>query len=562
MGKIITTIQNRFHEGMTNDRRNSYESSQNGVLIARPRASIIQNFDVLTASSKMIPHYDDQVDNTGNTEQLCMYLTYGATAKQYGLGVVSGTSRVKIFERASLPQGAWGASTSGQDSTNARDEKVFIAYNDGTSDLIFGLTGLRYIWQYNITTPAFSGTLFDLTSYTNSAQGLVHSKDDILYLFIDNKVYKKNASAAFVLALTLPVNSIITSAWESGNYIAIATRSKGLGGKSYIYYWNRDSSFATLSEKVDGEYNDIRWGESIAGYEIVCSVTTNTSITARPKVIFSYVLGSGLKTIDEFNATNTTVLFGRNIQKINGRIYFMMNVEISGTVYMGLWSIGQNKQGQFAYCMEHQLNNGGTTFTASDSPKGFEILGDYVSIAYDIAGTFVARMINKDVFSNNSDFESLIFNDGDSDLTKKLKGATVMFEPLSTAGITGTPRVILSYKADGEASFTQIFSFTSIAAGSFVVGNRYVILSVGTTDFTLIGASANTIGVTFIATGVGTGNGTAVFNSRVSHGAVNIESSGDPLPEYKEIEFRIQSRGNAVITGLKWKSEIIDRVLY
>ena len=70
---------------------------------------------------------------------------------------------------------------------------------------------------------------------------------------------------------------------------------------------------------MDGEYNDIRWGESIAGYEIVCSVTTNTSITARPKVIFSYVLGSGLKTIDEFNATNTTVLFGRNIQKINAR---------------------------------------------------------------------------------------------------------------------------------------------------------------------------------------------------------------------------------------------------
>lgn len=50
----------------------------------------------------------------------------------------------------------------------------------------------------------------------------------------------------------------------------------------------------------------------------------------------------------------------------------------------------------------------------------------------------------------------------------------------------------------------------AVTAGSFVVGIRYVIRSVGTTDFTLIGASANTIGVSFAATGVGVGTGTAV----------------------------------------------------
>ena len=46
-------------------------------------------------------------------------------------------------------------------------------------------------------------------------------------------------------------------------------------------------------------------------------------------------------------------------------------------------------------------------------------------------------------------------------------------------------------------------------AGAFVVGSAYTILTVGTTDFTLIGASANTVGVVFEATGVGTGTGTA-----------------------------------------------------
>ncbi|MDE2618897.1 MAG: hypothetical protein KGL54_01920, partial [Sphingomonadales bacterium] len=46
-------------------------------------------------------------------------------------------------------------------------------------------------------------------------------------------------------------------------------------------------------------------------------------------------------------------------------------------------------------------------------------------------------------------------------------------------------------------------------AGAFSVGTSYTITSIGTTDFTLIGASANTVGVVFNATGAGTGTGTA-----------------------------------------------------
>lgn len=54
---------------------------------------------------------------------------------------------------------------------------------------------------------------------------------------------------------------------------------------------------------------------------------------------------------------------------------------------------------------------------------------------------------------------------------------------------------------------------TSVTAGAFIVGLRYVIFSVGTTNFTLIGAASNTIGVSFVATGVGVGTGTAVLES-------------------------------------------------
>lgn len=48
-----------------------------------------------------------------------------------------------------------------------------------------------------------------------------------------------------------------------------------------------------------------------------------------------------------------------------------------------------------------------------------------------------------------------------------------------------------------------------VTAGAFVVGQVYTITTIGTTNFTLIGAASNTIGVVFTATGVGTGTGTA-----------------------------------------------------
>jgi hypothetical protein len=49
----------------------------------------------------------------------------------------------------------------------------------------------------------------------------------------------------------------------------------------------------------------------------------------------------------------------------------------------------------------------------------------------------------------------------------------------------------------------------TVTAGAFLIGSTYTIATVGTTNFTLIGAASNTVGVSFVATGVGTGTGTA-----------------------------------------------------
>jgi hypothetical protein len=56
---------------------------------------------------------------------------------------------------------------------------------------------------------------------------------------------------------------------------------------------------------------------------------------------------------------------------------------------------------------------------------------------------------------------------------------------------------------------------TTVSAGSFVTGTTYTILTVGSTNFVAIGASANTVGVTFVATGAGSGSGTATYKSNL-----------------------------------------------
>lgn len=63
--------------------------------------------------------------------------------------------------------------------------------------------------------------------------------------------------------------------------------------------------------------------------------------------------------------------------------------------------------------------------------------------------------------------------------------------------------------AIGAGALRNYTSTLNLATEIFA-GGTYTIASVGTTDFTLVGASSNTVGVTFVATGTGTGTGTVV----------------------------------------------------
>lgn len=89
----------------------------------------------------------------------------------------------------------------------------------------------------------------------------------------------------------------------------------------------------------------------------------------------------------------------------------------------------------------------------------------------------------------------------------------------------------------------------SVAAGSFVVGTTYTILSVGTTNFTLIGAASNAVGVTFTATGVGVGTGTAQGYKAVNNSANYTAYSINGAASFPKVAARTDCSGAVGATG-------------
>jgi len=118
-------------------------------------------------------------------------------------------------------------------------------------------------------------------------------------------------------------------------------------------------------------------------------------------------------------------------------------------------------------------------------------------------------------------------------LTQNVTG-TLSVANGGTGATTNTPNSILvgnatsaisSIKPGTNNNVLTSTAGSTVNSGSFVAGTEYTILTVGTTDFTLIGASSNTVGVVFTATGVGSGNGTATTNTWTSAANNKLTSS-------------------------------------
>jgi len=106
----------------------------------------------------------------------------------------------------------------------------------------------------------------------------------------------------------------------------------------------------------------------------------------------------------------------------------------------------------------------------------------------------------------------------------------------STSGSPGTLTLstVSNLQIGDDITFTSAGTFAgvvspaTVAAGSFTTGQSYTIITIGTTDFTQIGAVANVVGFRFTATGSGAGTGTAqtlYYITGISGNNINIAVS-------------------------------------
>jgi hypothetical protein len=116
-----------------------------------------------------------------------------------------------------------------------------------------------------------------------------------------------------------------------------------------------------------------------------------------------------------------------------------------------------------------------------------------------------------DIFSI---FDGIFFKNGINRGTVDTTGGVYRFN--SNLGVTPKLQLgngVAAYNFSETFGLQQIpITGTVVTAGGFHTGTTYVIASIGTTNFTLIGAASNTVGITFIATGLGSGTGTATVN--------------------------------------------------
>ena len=515
MGKIIEIAINDFSGGMTDEK----------YLGDFRYARFIGGFDAQTYKNKLIPQRDTESGDNAPTTSLKTNFAIafdGSSFLLYALGVQSGANNAEVLTKT-LGSGAgglggntWAAPSANQGGGGTTTRAYPFVYYRNQAE-IYGIQG-QYIWAFSPTGTALINQEADLTtSPTNTAQGLVHSKDDICYIPYDNKIASKNGAAAFtVAALTLPTHFYITSICEYGNYLAIAAAPLSGLGNSKVYLWDRDSSLATLSEVIDWGEGELRILEEIDGMLVGISLVGGFSWALKTKHVFRYYAGGTAQVFKEFISENAGVLVSSSSdlliakQKVNKELYFIMPTKLNDTRREGIWKVARNKNGEFTVVLDLFANNG----TALTSGQFFNFIkvGDYTFIIYNDNAVRVIDKTDDAAASFDTTtcvYESLIFNAGDSSKTKQLVSITIKTEPLVSGG-----QVTMGYKKNEDTSYTTIF----------------------TQSYDSVDLPRN-----------------------VSHSAVNIESSGAHLPEFKEISFRIGSLGNAVITGFGFQYELLDK---
>lgn len=509
-----------FGNGLADD----YTSPKTG------ESAISKNFDILSYPNRLQPLRGMNNDSpTEDSDTGIGNMILASNGAFYGIGVNPlSTDDGELYKRTGT-----GASDKWEEFAQEQhpggkvyDFLVYYPEMTATRKIFWSATNTLCATDSS----GLSSVDIDTLNFLTIGQGLVHPKDKILYFPY------QTSTTTYIGKIGVhgsdPFGNVNYTAFELsnryrsynlthfGDYLAVpmTTASQGSVDRSIVGFWDRDTSLTTFNETIPWGEGGLRVLNNLNGYLIGISDfnTNNDSIDSDKIQVKIYAGGSTPFVIKEIIAqrltsTTPTCTINPRVNFIhNSRLYFSVNIVYGGSApaYYGLWSVGINKAGNWTVTLERGATNDNT----ETGIIAAAMTGDFLTCAHTTEGNLTHTQNGIDpstTFDATAFYETGInpeMRSEDKFKKKQLVGVYVTYLPLLSDG-----QVILKYRMDSDLTGSWTTIFTDSEAGSVATEKTDV--------------------------------------------------SGNPFIIGRNIEFRLESTGGAVITGLGYNYEVNESLL-
>lgn len=577
-----TIKQQNFWSGIVNDVRSSLPGA----------VSYAENFDVgRTKTLKQV--VNNQAENSCSYD-VNNYITkcIQVGTDIYGLGQDNNTNHdTTIWKKTNSLSSAWAIATNGtiSSSTFNAGDALFVANNG----IIYLDGGNSKIAKYTIATNVMSATAINLA---NAKDGVVWQGN--VYCHSGQDIYQINTTSDVLTnKITIPSEQTIVAKIPFGNLMAILCTSTTTVSKMYLWDGVTTTTFMDIIEIGVGT---VSGGCNLDGM-ILAVINTPNKRTLKIKGYNGGNFQNLFTYTGRSNQANTFnyIQGASRVQRFTGYAYFMITGTKPDDTYSGLYQYALVRYGREEPTNPMTFSVYKTfDFTSSRGLDGQTSNNDFTVIENIIGGAdtaerSVAAFINSDtnkttfflsesnVYTNQPGvLETLIFNMGDSSITKTIEGISVQYKSLPSGG-----GVVAKYKKDEETYWTTVFLDTALNSISHeallienqsAVGTDTVTISIATpavvtlTNHRLVpgqlihftttsslptGITAGTdyyvisAGLTSSAFEISTTSGGSAVNTSGSQAGTQTIDRSAGLPTLKEGQLRIEGYGGVEITG-------------
>jgi hypothetical protein len=328
-------------------------------------------------------------------------------------------------------------------------------------------TGVGYIWK---STPGATSGATSFTynhfalSFTNYCNPITHSKDALMYIGVDNLVYKFDGTTATLMFTHPDAGFIITSLSEFNDNIVICGYSPTVGsGAGVCIEWDRTAT-ATNANAIVQKYETYRevpyFNFTLGGTNFSITLQQSTTNPVATQTMFrmniKYIYGGKLKLLKQF--VFTTCYFKINNASVgyyieNNVAYFPAQVKFVGDSAVHFVIFRLNELGELSIAQNLAINDAGD---ANQIPSSILIDGESFWIACNTVGSWNTSSSYPSTSAQSCIIETT--KTTSQDMTKNLDfvRATVRWEAMPSGG-----QVLLKTRGDEETSWTTLATFNT-----------------------------------------------------------------------------------------------------